>query len=155
MTIACASRARFKVGGLLPTIAPHLNGVHIRVTDADGGIVFDETVPGGPLWKVSGGAHNQWTYKDRSKPAGHNGIAQIVIRNLLFLDPTLFSVSVRGDLGTYPMQPGKEPIRITVEFNTNALPPGGTPGRDQCGEVQFLELGRPTCTFNKFKMSCK
>jgi hypothetical protein len=148
-------KGRFNVGTLLPIIAPNENGIHIRVTDKNGGIIVDEKIPGGPLWKVSGSAKNQWTYKDRTKPAPHNGISQIVIRNLLFLDPTLFSIGIRGDFGTYPLEPGEEPIRVTVELNSDALPPGGTPGRDQCGEIQFVEVGKPTCVFHNFKMVCK
>ena len=153
-------KGRFNVGNLLPFIAPHINGVHIRVTDANGGLIVDEEIPGGSPsalrgWKVSGGAHNQWTYKDRTKPPVQNGISQIVIKNLLFIDPTLFTVVVKGDRGTYPLLPGEEPVRVTVELNANALPSGGTPGRDQCGEIQYLDLAKPTCTFNKFKLTCK
>ena len=148
-------KGRFTVGTLLPIIAPHVNGVHIRVTDANGGLIVDEKIPGGPNWALRGSAHNQWTYKDRTRPATYNGIAQIVIRNLLFKDPKLFSISIRGDFGTYPLEPGEEPIRATIELNSDALPPGGTPGRDQCGEIQFLELQKPLCTFNKFKLACK
>jgi hypothetical protein len=54
------------------------------------------------------------------------------------------------------LQPGDEPLRVTFELNTNALPPGGAPGQDQCGEIQFLVVDKPTCTFiNSSKVSCK
>jgi cysteine-rich repeat protein len=150
-------KGRFNVGALLPAIAPHTHGVHIRVIDAGGGLIIDERIPGGPAWKMSGSANNQWKYTDPMKPAGHNGISQIVIRNLLFQDPTLFSIAVHGDKGTYGIQPDREMIRVTVELNDNAIPPGRTPGRDQCGEVQFSKkVGKPTCTFSgAVKLLCK
>jgi len=40
-------------------------------------------------------------------------------------------------------------------LNDTALPNGGAPGRDQCGEIQFLDVEKPTCKFVKFKLSCK
>jgi hypothetical protein len=150
-------RGRFAVGSLLPTIAPHLHGVHVRVSDARGALIVDEIIPGGSPsalqgWKAS---RNKWIYTDRAKPPAHNGISKVVIKNLLTLDPKLFSVLVQGNFGTYTVKPGDEPIRVTVELNAQAIPPGGTPGRDQCGEIGYLTSGRPVCTFVGFKVHCR
>ena len=84
-----------------------------------------------------------------------NGISKVIIRNRAFVDPLSFSVAVQGNKGTYLIQQGEQPIRVTVELNDTALPNGGAPGRDQCGEIQFLDVEKPTCKFVKFKLSCK
>ena len=140
----------FSVGSLLPNIQPNLYGVHIRVTDRNGRIMVDEHVPGiggltSPLqsWKAVGTPPNQWIYSDRGKPAVKNGISKVIIRNRTFVDPYSFSIAVQGNKGTYAILPGEEPIRVTVELNDTAIPPGGYPGRDQCGEIQFLENASP------------
>ena len=42
------------------------------------------------------------------------------------------------------------------ELNTEAFPRGGTPGRDQCGEVAFgLAPAKPGCTFKLGMLDCK
>ena len=72
------------------------------------------------------------------------------------VDPKVFSVAVQGNHGSYALQPGDEPLRVTFELNTFALPAGGALGQDQCGEIQFLAVGKPTCTFVKeSRVSCK
>jgi len=154
-------RARFRVGSLLPTIAPQIHGIHVRVIDRNGRLIVDEAIPGGSPsasrgWKVLGTLGNKWVYTDRTKPPVQNGIARIIIKQLLFVDPMLFSVAVQGSDGGYALHPGDEPLRVTVELNANAVPAGGSPGRDQCGEVAFQEPpGKPTCTFVNFKLTCK
>jgi hypothetical protein len=48
-------------------------------------------------------------------------------------------------------------VRVTFELNDTALPPGGTPGRDQCGEIEFnLPPDKPYCEFKAGrKLKCK
>ncbi len=152
----------FMVGSLQPSIQPDLYGVHVRVTDKNGRVMIDEHIPSvneltSPLqgWKAVGDPPNQWIYSDRTKPAIKNGISKVIIRNRTFIDPYSYSVAVQGNKGTYSIVPGEEPVRVTLELNDSALPPGGAPGRDQCGEVQFLENADPRCKFVKFKVSCK
>jgi hypothetical protein len=124
-------------------------------------LIVDETIPGkaslGPnrIWKTSGSPTNQWVFSDRNKPPVQNGIGGIVIRQRTFVDPKIFSVAVQGNGGTYPLIPGDQPVLVTFELNANTPLPGGTPGRDQCGEIQFKDVGKPTCKFVKFKLSCK
>ena len=59
--------------------------------------------------------------------------------------------------GTYLLAPGQEPLTIAVELNDTAVPPGGTRGRDQCGEHRFaLPPAKPACQFiGTNKISCK
>ena len=149
----------FSVGALQPVIQPHVYGVHIRVTDRNGRIMVDEHIPGGspsPLrsWKVVGTPPTQWIYTDKTKPAVLNGISKVIIRNRAFVDPLAFSIAVQGNKGFYPILPNEAPVRVTVELNDTALPAGGAPGRDQCGEIQFIE-NPPSCKFVKSKLSCR
>jgi cysteine-rich repeat protein len=150
----------FSVGNLLPMIQPDLHGVHVRVTDRNGRIVMDETIDGGPIsglrgWKAIGSPPNQWVFTDRAKPPLRNGISKIIIRNRAFVDPKVFSIALQGNSGTYPLLPGDEPIQVTFELNANALPRGGTPGRDQCGEIRFSQTDKPSCKFVKYKLICR
>jgi hypothetical protein len=145
----------------LPAIQPDVYGVQVRVTDRHARLVLGEKIPGGspsPLsrWKAIGSPPNQWIFTDRTKPPVHNGISRILIRSRTVDDKLLFSVAVQGNGGSYSLIRGDEPLRVTFELNTNALPAGGTPGRDQCGEIQFLEVDKPSCKFIiDSKVSCK
>lgn len=155
-------KGSFSVGSLQPQIQPNVYGVHVRVTDKNGRLMVDERIPGSsgllsPLqtWKTTGSPPQQWVYVDRGKPAGSNGISKVTIKQRATIDPSLFAVAVQGNRGTYPVQPGEEPVRVAFELNDQAFPPGSAPGRDQCGEVRFLENAAPSCRFVKFKLSCK
>ena len=151
-------KGSFTVGELTPAIHPDIYGVHIRVIDRNGKLIVDETIPGGSpnkfiRWKATGNPQTQWMYTDKSKHTGHNGISRVFIRRKLSA-PNTFSVQVTGNKGLYPLLIGDDPIRVTFELNSNALPPGGTPGRDQCGEVQFGKLVKPRCKFVGANLNC-
>ena len=67
--------------------------------------------------------------------------------------PGDYGIFVNHKGGTVPLrEPEQVPLRLTVELNDTALPPGGTPGRDQCGEAVFT----PTeCKILSTNVACK
>jgi cysteine-rich repeat protein len=150
-------------GGL--PVAPQARGVHVRVIDNAGNLVVDERVPGGfytsetPIgWKLGGNPPTKWTYLDKTKPPLRNGIKKLQVSDRAKKGPGQFKVVVTGKLGSYPIAPGQEPITVSIEFNDTGLPPGGSAGVDQCGEIAFaLDPVRPGCKFNGKgnKLTCK
>ena len=153
-----------------PALALELYGLHLRVLDAAKTIVLDQHLPGGaylssgqPIgWKVAGTPPVKWTYIDKAnKPAAANGIGKIVVTNKSKSVPGLVQIVLKGKDGTYPLIPGQEPLTVTVELNDLALPAGGTPGIDQCGEVIFgVPPAVPACIFSggpadDQKLNCK
>ncbi len=153
-----------------PTLALDLYGVHVRVLDAQNHLVVDEHVPGGaylssglPIgWKVAGTPPVKWNYLDKANhPPIRNGIKKITITNKSKSVPGLVTVVLKGIEGTYAVAPGQEPLTVTLELNEQALPAGGLPGTDQCGEVVFgVAPTVPACTFSggptrDTKLNCK
>ena len=147
----------------MPVLAPHVNGVHIRVTDNLRRLVVDEHIEGGMFsppgnlhgWRAVGSPPIKWIYIDQSKPPVHNGIRKVLIRDLSRFTPGLIGVIIQGKNGDYRLVPGQEPVTVSVELNDNALPPGGTPGRDQCGEAKYGTLSPPSCAFKGSNLICK
>jgi cysteine-rich repeat protein len=156
-------KGRFVIGSTVPLLAPHVNGVALRVLDNAHRIVVDERIEGGVFsppgnlagWRAVGSPPTKWIYIDQTKPPVHNGIRKIVLRDLSRFTPGMISVVIQGKQGDYRIVPGQEPVTVTLELNDNALPPGGTPGRDQCGEASFSDFGGPFCRFKGSNLLCK
>ena len=148
---------------MLPALALDRYGIHLRVVDQSGAIVIDEHVPGqlpragGRGWMASGDPPNRWIFMDLNKPALYNGISKLVVKDLSRFEPNLIAVSVIAKSGTYPITDASQsPVRVSFELNAEAFPRGGTPGRDQCGEVAFgLAPAKPACTFKLGVLNCK
>jgi cysteine-rich repeat protein len=155
-------KGRFVIGSDVPILAPNMNGVHLRVVDNARRIIVDERIAGGELsdtalngWRASGSPPVKWIYLDKNLPPVHNGIRKIVLRDLSRFTPGLTGVIIQGKGGDYRLIPGQEPVSVALELNETALPPGGTPGRDQCGEARFNASEPPTCGFNGSSLLCK
>ena len=156
-------KGRFAVGSNVPVLAPHVNGVHLRVVDKEHRFIVDERIEGGVFsppgnpygWRAVGSPPSKWIFIDQSKPPVHNGIRKIVLRDLSRFTPGLVSVVIQGKSGDYTILPGQEPVTVTLELNDTALPPGGTPGRDQCGEVRYSTSIDPRCRFKGSNLLCK
>jgi Calcineurin-like phosphoesterase len=122
------------------------NGMRLAIQDRLGTVIASAVIPGGDFdgtrgWKVNGvGA--RWTFRDRGRPALHNGIAKVTIIDESARTPGLISVAVRGRKGTYAARPGMEPLHAVVELNNAAG--GGT--ASQCGEATFAV---EQCTFGR------
>jgi cysteine-rich repeat protein len=136
----------FRIGSALPIIAPERNGIQMRVTDSANEILFDvnlpgvERVPGGDHgWKASGSPASKWIYTDKRPVTVSKGIKKVTVKDLTRVGkPGMIGIFVAHKGGTIPLREASQlPLRLTVELNDTALPPGGTPGRDQCGEAVF------------------
>ena len=80
------------------------------------------------------------------------------MKDLSRVVPGRIGVFMKAKGSTYPLVSiDQPPVRVTVELNDTALPPGGTPGRDQCGEVasRLFSPLRPSCTFAGTNLICK
>jgi cysteine-rich repeat protein len=157
-------RASFKTGSTLPLLAPEKHGVQLRVIDSTGTIIVDEHVPGGLLvpgegagWRALGDPPTKWIFTDRDKPPLHNGIRKLVVKDLSRVDPNRVDVFLIAKNGTYVVTDGSQaPLSATIELNDTAFPTGGTPGRDQCGEIDFgLPPAKPACFYKPGAMDCK
>jgi len=150
-------------GGL--PVAPHARGVHLRVLDNAGTLIVDERLPGGfftketPIgWKLGGNPPTKWTYIDKTRPPLRDGIAKLQLSDRSKKQPGQLKLVVTGKDGAYPLAPGQEPVAISLELNDTGIPPGGTAGVDQCGEIVFgLAPAEPGCAFNSKgnKLTCK
>jgi hypothetical protein len=70
--------------------------------------------------------------------------------------PATVQVIALGNNASYPIVPGQEPLTVAVELNSQALPPGNTPGVDQCGEVTFqVEPLEPSLKFGGSNLRCR
>jgi hypothetical protein len=127
-------------------IDPVRNGVQIRVTDSQNAILFDanlegvQRLPGADHgWKASGSPASKWIYTDKRPVTVSKGIRKVTIKDLTRLgNPGGIGIFMNHKGGTIPLREVDQlPLRLTVELNDTALPPGGTPGRDQCGEASF------------------
>ncbi|MEO6026113.1 MAG: DUF4215 domain-containing protein [Candidatus Binatia bacterium] len=157
-------RGFFKTGSTLPVLAPERHGIQLRIIDSTGSIIVDEHIPGGDLvpggnsgWKAFGSPASKWIYTDRQKPPTHNGIRKLVVKDQSRVEPNQIAVFLIAKNGTYPISSGSQaPLRVTFELNDGAFPPGGTPGRNQCGEVAFgLPPAKPACIFKPGLLDCK
>jgi hypothetical protein len=72
-----------------------------------------------------------------------------MVKNLSRTEPNLVSVRLFAKNGTYRIASAAQaPLRVSFELNAEAIVPGSTPGRDQCGEVAFgLPPAVPACVF--------
>jgi cysteine-rich repeat protein len=156
----------FLNGSDLPVLAPDLHGVRVRITDKVGLILADWEIPGGLYdkaikvgWKVrSGTPPTKWTFQDKRRPGGYNGLQKVVIKDFSRREPGQIGFLLKAKDGTYPFQnpAAQAPIQVTVELNANALPPGGTPGRNQCGETAFgVPPAEPACEVRGINLVCK
>ncbi len=137
----------FHIGSIVPVIAPERYGIQLRITDSANAILLDliipgiERVPGGEHgWKASGHPASKWIYTDKRPIPVSKGVRKITVKDLTRLGlPGMIGISMNLKGGTMPLQSHSQvPVRLTVEMNDTALPPGGTPGRDQCGEAAFV-----------------
>jgi len=137
----------FKIGSELPVIAPDRNGIQIRIIDNANEVLFDvklpgvERVPGADHgWKASGQPASKWIYTDKRPVSVSKGIKKVTVKDLTRLGKSGgIGIFVAHKGGTVPLRDvGQLPLRMAVELNDTALPAGGTPGRDQCGEAVFL-----------------
>jgi hypothetical protein len=151
----------FHIGSELPVVDPVRNGIQIRITDSANAILFDinlpgvERMPGGDHgWKASGSPASKWIYTDKRPVAVSKGIKKVTVKSLARLGrPGDFAIFMNHKGGTVPLrEPGQVPLRLTVELNDTALPPGGTPGRDQCGEAVFTPS---ECKILATNVACK
>ena len=101
--------------------------------------------------------HSGSTVEYKTEVAQHNGIRKFVVKDLSRIVPGRIGVFMKAKGSTYPLVSfDQPPVRVTVELNDTALPSGGTPGRDQCGEVAFgLPPLRPSCSFAGTNLICK
>jgi hypothetical protein len=157
-------KGRFTIGNALPVIDPERYGIELRVLDRLGTVILDEQIPPGTFappgsvsgWKASGEPPRKWIYVDKNTVALHNGIRKIAVKDLSRFEPGRIILFVKAKDGTYPITSGQEPLAVSVELNDMALPPGRTPGRNQCGEVRFLPLPAvPHCQFVGTNLICK
>jgi hypothetical protein len=154
-------KGAFTMGSSTPVLAPDVHGIQVRVVDRNKNIVVDEHIPGGPFngsngWRTVGLPPFKWIYLDKNKPALRNGIVKVTVIDRSRITPGLVRVLVKGKNGNYQLVPGQEPLRVTAELNDTSLPPGGTPGRDQCGEAVFLDLpAEPSCLFATASLKCR
>ncbi len=156
-------KGRFVIGSTVPILAPHLYGVHLRVVDNARRLIVDEHVEGGMFsppgtlegWRAVGSPPSKWLYIDQNTPPVHNGIRKIVLRDLSRFTPGQIGVVLQGKNGDYRLVPGQEPVTVSLELNDTALPPGGTPGRDQCGDASFSAVAGPHCQFQGSNLLCK
>jgi hypothetical protein len=87
-----------------------------------------ERMPGGDHgWKASGSPASKWIYTDKRPVAVSKGIKKVTVKSLARLGrPGDFAIFVNHKGGTVPLrEPGQVPLRLTVELNDTALPPGG------------------------------
>jgi hypothetical protein len=125
----------------------------VLITDATGGRVLDLMVPGGafdPVAKVGWNASprgNAWKYVNRSAapPAGVTGVA---IRDLSKKTPGLVQFSVRGRLGSYPVDPTKLPLTGLLVID----PPTAETG--QCARATF-DGPPPRCKADRASVRCR
>ncbi len=151
-------KGRFFIGSTLPVIAPELHGVHIRVTDSLKNVIVDERIPGGIFsrdtligWQKKG--ELKWIWADRNKPPTYNGITKVVFKDQSRFAPGRMAVFVKAKGGEFHTVTAQTlPVTVSIELNDTALPPGGTPGRDQCGEVAFAPT---SCVLSGTNVSCK
>jgi cysteine-rich repeat protein len=156
-------KGTFTIGSHVPVLKPDVYGVHIRVTNVNRELVIDEKIPGGVFdgtkgWKSTGEPPSKWIYRDKTNPPIQNGIKKILLKDLSRFGANQVSIVVGAKKGTYFITENLSPVRVTVELNDTAVPPGSTPGRDQCGEVQFKREseGLPACEFRAGrKLKCK
>ena len=89
--------------------------------------------------KALGNPNSKWIYTDKREVAVSKGIRKVTIKDLARIgQPGVWAIFLNGKGGTIPLHTtSQSPLRLTVELNDTALPPGGTPGRDQCGEAVF------------------
>jgi hypothetical protein len=114
-----------------PTIDPATNGIRMVVTDDDGTLAVDATVPGGPTWIVRTGARTAWIYRDKLGSAA--GIVKVVMKTLASGGEIKFLVSAKKGAFDMPIGPN---LKATLVVDT----PNATTG--QCGEATFVA---PAC----------
>jgi cysteine-rich repeat protein len=149
-------KGRIAVGAPVPRIAPDRFGIHVRVTDRNGALVVDEHLPGVPIsdatkqgWRAVGNPATKWLWVDNNTPVGHNGIDNVTVQAVNGV-PDTYDLDISAQTGTYGLTPGREPVTVGIELNDSAVPPGRTPGRDQCGEIAFgVPPASPSCRFEK------
>ncbi|MCC6766611.1 MAG: DUF4215 domain-containing protein [Deltaproteobacteria bacterium] len=137
----------FAVGSSLPVIAPERHGIQLRITDSANTVLFDVNLPGVVRvpgmdhgWKASGTPASKWIFTDKRPVTVSKGIKKVTVKDLRRLGTAgVFGIFLSHKGGTIPLRDASQlPLRVTVELNDTSLPPGGTPGRDQCGEAAFL-----------------
>ncbi len=135
----------------------------MRIIDDARAVIVDEEIPGGLLvpgglhgWKAFGEPPTKWIYTDRQKPAVHNGIRKLVVKDLSRVSPNRIDVFLLAKSGTYAVSGSGIPLEMSFELNAQAFPPGGTPGRDQCAETKFqLPPNKPACITKPGTVDCK
>ncbi len=146
-------KTSFRIPSGGPPIAPDVYGVRLRLTDRAGAIVLDARIPGGRFggtgsvgWKTDGTPPRRWQFVDAAnEPPLYGGIKRLELDQAA----GLVKVAVTAVAGTYAVAPGQEPLRVGIELDDGAEPPGGTPGIDRCGEMAFHAYpDRPACRFS-------
>lgn len=126
---------------LFGDLDPLANGARVLVVSAAGQVRIDASLPGGAFggrgtrgWK-SNGSGSRWTYVDRTAaPIAGIGSVKLGDRGSSVL------VSVRGKRGIYPIEPGDEPVQMTIVLGDQAAA-----ARGECGESAFTAAD---CGFN-------
>jgi hypothetical protein len=114
-----------------PTIDPSVNGVRVVVTDADGTVAVDATVPGGATWIVRTGARTAWIYRDKLGTA--DGIVKVALKTVSAPGEIKFLVSAKKGAFALPVGPD---VTATLVVDTPMAITG------QCGEATFVD---PAC----------
>ena len=133
-------------------------GLRVRVADRTGALVLDETLPAGPKttarpsgWKASGTPATIFTFTDPGRRQG--GVAKVVVRDRSAKLPGRVEVTLVGKGGDYRMPTAGE-VLVAVEADPTAVPPGGTPGVDRCGETRF-PLAAGECRLQRGTLRCR
>jgi hypothetical protein len=127
---------RLKFKGIItvpttPVIDPSVHGIRIVVTDDDGSVLVDATVPGGATWIVRSGARTAWIYRDKLGTA--DGIVKATLKSGVNAGEIKFLISAKT--GSFAMPTGPD-LKATLVLDT----PNATTG--QCGEAEFVA---PSC----------
>lgn len=132
-----------------PPLNPTANGVRLRIEDSLGARVFDALIPGGTYdginrfgWKSSPSG-TKWIYKNGY---GVQGITAVKLENKGSGDtPGLVRFSAKGKNGSYPLNVGQMPLRLTIAFSET---------EGQCGDTSLLAQSCTVST-DTSKVSCK
>lgn len=158
-----ATRARLKIKGMknlvgkhkltfsgevqlphpfFPALDPKANGVRVVVRNLLGGLLLDETLPGGNWNGFTGwvGTGPRWAFRDKTAtPPG--GITRLIVKDKSKKSPGLVFVKVKAGKGYFPVEAGEEPVSATI-----VLDPPTTSA--QCGEATFPGPPAPACFLN-------
>jgi hypothetical protein len=129
---------------LSPAINPQATGFWFAVTDAQGGLLYERTIPpgappsiGASGWTLSGNL-KRWTFKDRDGTNG--GVTKVSVLDRSPRYPGRYKFKVLGKNADFQVGSTEAPVRLLLTFG---------PGPNQCALVAFQPDGGPSpaCRF--------